>query len=106
MKTAWQIEFDFSQARAQAAQLEEIAQRLEDQGARRLQRAREELPAYWSGRSAQLFQSKQEELRQSILQSARSLREQAAQIRAIARRLYEAEQAALEIARNRTYGGS
>ena len=28
MKTAWQIEFDFGQARQQAGQLEEIAQRL------------------------------------------------------------------------------
>ena len=106
MKTAWQIEFDFSQARQQAGQLEEIAQRLEALAQNQLQSAQEELPSYWTGRSASLFQNKQEQLRQNVLTTARAIRAEAEDIRTVARRLYEAEQAALEIAQRPEYGGS
>ena len=106
MKTAWQIEFDFGQARQQAGQLEEIAQRLTALANNRVRSAQEELPSYWTGRCADLFRNKQEELRSNLLSTARVLQEQAVTIRTIARRLYEAERAALEIAQRRDYGGS
>ena len=86
MKTAWQIEFDFGQARQQAGQLEEIAQRLTALANNRVRSAQEELPSYWTGRSADLFRNKQEELRSNILSTARELQEQAETIRTIARR--------------------
>lgn len=106
MKTKWQIEFDFDQARRQANQLEDIAERLESLANHQIEQSNAELPSYWRGKSASLFQQKQEEMKKNVLASSRELRQQAELIRAIARRLYQAEMEALEIALRRTYGGN
>nr|WP_300167678.1 WXG100 family type VII secretion target [uncultured Flavonifractor sp.] len=103
MKTKWQIEFDFEQARKQANRLDDIADQLEHLAKKQIERYNQELPSYWRGKSASLFQKKQDEMKKNVLQSARELRQQAECIRRIARLLYEAEMAALEIARRRAY---
>lgn len=105
MKTQWQIEFDFNQARKQAERLDDIADRLENLAKRQIESCNQEIPSYWRGKSASLFQQKQEEMKTNVLETAQDLRAQAEHIREIARRLYEAEMAALEIARRRSYSG-
>jgi len=103
MKTAWEIEFDFQQALAQARELDGVGSRLNELANRRLANLQQALPSYWEGDSARLFGQKEEELKAAIIKSGRSLHEEADKIRAIARRIYQAEMDALEIALRRDY---
>lgn len=103
MSSRWQIEFDFQQANRQAEKLVDVADRLEEVAKKKVAVAREELPGYWEGTSARAFQGKQQELETAIMKSAKELRGEATKIRQIAKRIYDAEMRALEIARRRTY---
>lgn len=103
MKTRNQIQFDFEQAKRQADALDEIAGRLDDLANKKVAAAREELPAYWEGISAQAFQSKQMKLEEEIRSSAKKLRDEAEKVRTVAKLIYDAEMRALEISARRTY---
>lgn len=105
MSSYWQIQFDFNEARHQANKLDDIAQKLRNLAKRQVENSIDEVPSFWTGKSASLFMNKQSEMKQNILDTARELEEQADNIRRIAQLIYEAEQRALEIAQKRDYKG-
>lgn len=105
MSSYWQIQFDFNEARRQANKLDDIAQKLRSLAKKQIENSIDEIPSFWTGKSANLFVTKQNEMKQNIINTARELEEQADNIRKIAQLIYEAEQRALEIAQRREYKG-
>jgi uncharacterized protein YukE len=61
------------------------------------------LSASWKGDNAKAYIGKGSRLQENIRGTAGELRSIAAEIRTIAKRIYDAEMAALAIAENRTY---
>ncbi len=101
MKSSSEIRFDFQNAMEQARRLDALADSLERRVAGKLDETAQSVHAAWKGSSANRYISKTQELRAQVRQSARTLRDIADDIRRIARRIYEAEMRALEIARRR-----
>lgn len=103
MKTRWEIEFDFEQARRRAAELEEIASDISQISRRDIENAKTDLAGAWKGESAQLFRQKTEKLQEDIRETAKELDAIAIAIREIAGKMYAAEMEALRIATQREY---
>lgn len=101
MKSSSEIRFDFRNAMEQARRLDVLADRIDQQVTNKLDETTQSVHAAWKGGNAAHYISKTQDLRQQIHQSARTLRDIAEDIRRIARRIYEAEMRALEIARRR-----
>lgn len=101
MKTSGEIRFDFQNAMQQARKLDELADSIERRVVGKLDETSQSVHAAWKGDSASRYLRKTGELQGQIRQTARSLRSTAEDIRRIARRIYEAEMRALEIAQSR-----
>lgn len=99
------IEMNFRKAKEQAAQLEELAARLDNLAQKDIQETMQNLSGAWKGDSAEDYIQKGNRLEENIVATAAKLKQIAAAIRSTARRTYEAEMRAREIARERTYGG-
>lgn len=102
MKSSSEIRFDFQNALEQARKLEAMADSIDRRVANRLEETSQSVHAAWKGDSATRYIGKTQELRRQVRQTANTLRDIAGDIRRVARRIYEAEMRALEIARNRT----
>lgn len=101
MKSSSEIRFDFQNAMEQAKKLDALADNIERRVVNKLDETSQSVHAAWKGDSANRYLIKTQELQRQIRQTANALRNTAQDIRQIARRIYEAEMRALEIARNR-----
>lgn len=101
MKSSSEIRVDFQNAMQQAQKLDELANDIDRRVANKLDETAQSVHAAWKGDSATLYIGKTQELRRQVQQTARTLRDTAEDIRRIARRIYEAEMRALEIAQSR-----
>lgn len=103
MATREMIEFDFKKALGQADKIDGIADRLGRLSGTELGSTMQNLSAGWKGENASLYLNKGNNLQEKINGTAKELYSIASDIRTIARRIYEAEMAALSIASERTY---
>ena len=103
MATRESIEFDFRKALGQADNIETIAERLGRLSGTEFENTMQNLSSGWKGESASQYLSKGSRLQEKMNGTVKELYSVASDIREIARRIYEAEMAALEIASRRTY---
>lgn len=98
------IEMNFRQAKQQAARLENLASRLENLAKREMEETLQRLSGCWRGKGADAYMQKGHRLSEDILQTAGDLQRTAQTIRTTAKRTYDAEMRARELAEKRTYG--
>ncbi len=103
MATRQSIEFDFKQALAQADRIDSIADNLSNLSGKRFGATMQNLAANWKGNNASGYLSKGAKLQGKMNVTVNELRNTASDIRKIAKSLYDAEMAALEIASRREY---
>lgn len=96
------ITIDYAKALRQAAKLDECADKLKRMSSGDYANAMQQLSAEWRSESASTFFGKGQQLRGNINNTARDLETIAGNIRRAARRIYEADQRAAEIARQRS----
>lgn len=94
----WEINVNFEQLQAQAQRLEDIAADMKRLAGQQLERTIQEMAGCWKGETASAYFGKAEAVKQDIARTAASLNEAAEDIRAQARRLYNAEQQAVNLA--------
>lgn len=97
------INFNFKKARQQADQLDDIARRLTRMSASEYAGAMQNISANWKGENASAYLAKGAKLQGDMEDTAKSLHNVASDIRTIAKRIYDAEMAALAIAEARAY---
>lgn len=102
-KSMYEINMDFSKANAQAAQLETVAKDLDTLAKTSLEDCMTGVKTNWTGSSATSYVKKGQKIQESMKQSAKNLNTIAGTIRQIAKKTYEAEKAAYELAQKRTY---
>ena len=103
MATRESIIFDFRRALEQASKIEEIANNLSNLSGQKFEGTMQNLSANWKGENANLYLQIGEKLQEKMDVTVRELKDIASDIRTIAKRLYDAEMAALEIALTREY---
>lgn len=103
MATREKIEFDFRQAMRQANKIDELANDLNRLSDKKFGGSLQNLASSWKGENASLYLTKGSSLQKKMNETAGELHAVAADIRTIAKRLYDAEMAALAIATTRTY---
>ncbi|MBO5474618.1 MAG: WXG100 family type VII secretion target [Lachnospiraceae bacterium] len=97
------IEFNFRKAMEQAEQLEGTAERLSRLSNYQFENTMQQLAANWKGENASEYMNKGDRLQQQMNGTAKELYNIAADIRRVAKRLYQAEMEALRIAQKRDY---
>lgn len=97
------IEFDFRKAEAQADKLDTVADQLTRLSDNKFGSAMQHLSSNWKGENASLYLDKGGRLQEQMDGTAKELHSIAADIRTIAKRIYEAEMRALRIAEHREY---
>ncbi len=102
MKTRAEIEFDFQKALGQADSIDGIADSLSGK-ASNLDSTMTAISNSWKGDNSQAYVAKGAVLKGKMDGTSGELHAIASAIRTIARRLYEAEMAALAVAEARTY---
>lgn len=103
MKSAVTIKMNFQQARRQADELEEIAGEMRRIAKNDLENSFQSLSAAWQGEAAEAYLRKGEQLRDKIIASAQQLEKNAGMIRSAAKRTYDAEMRAYNLAQTRLY---
>ncbi len=103
MATRESIEFDFRKALNQADEIDEIANHLRVLSTIKFNGALQNLAANWKGSNASAYLNKGEHLQNNMNHTSGVLHDIASDIRAAAKRMYQAEMAALEIAQTRSY---
>ena len=96
-----QIQMDFSRAQSQAGELEQIAESLDRLSNRDFPDTLDDLSRDWKGDNATKYIQKGYQLKESMADTARDLRNAAGSIRSIAQKIYDAEMTALRIAEER-----
>lgn len=104
MKSRYQIQMDFDRAYKEASRLDDIAVQLKALANKKMDDSMMKLSSAWTGTNSRFFLQKESGLKENILNTAKELAEVAADIRRIARRVYEAEQLAYSIAAHRSSG--
>lgn len=97
------IEFDFKKACQQAGRFEELANELQNLSSSRFGGTMQNLAAGWKGENATAYLRKGTQLQTEMTGTSRDLQNAASGIRAIARRIYDAEMEALRIAETRNH---
>lgn len=103
MATEASIYFDFQKALGEAGRIEDMADRLKRLSEKDFEGTLQSLSVNWKGENASAYLVKGERLQDKINGTGNDLRAVAADIRRIAKQIYDAEMAALEIARRREY---
>jgi WXG100 family type VII secretion target len=103
MATRASIEFDYKNALAQADKLDEIASSLDNLSGNKLNTTLQNLSSGWKGDNARAYINKGSKLKSRIDSTAGELHTIASEIREKAKRMYNAEMAALAIAEERNY---
>jgi WXG100 family type VII secretion target len=101
--TLFSIQMDFTKAKAQANQLEQIAQDIEKLANSDLEECMSGVATNWKGESATAYVKKGRQLEVEMRKSAKELRKIAQTIRKVAKNTYDAEKTAIIVAKNRTY---
>jgi uncharacterized protein YukE len=104
MATQATIWFNYQQAIQQAEAVARIATDLKKLSTNDLEDALDQVSASWQGENANRYHAKGSELQQQVAETARTLQSISSEIRDIAKRIYNAEMANLEIAKTRTSG--
>lgn len=97
------IEWNYIQAKRQAARLEEQADRLGRLATNQLEGTLRKLSYNWKGDSASAYIRKGDRMKDEMNSLARELKKTASVIRSSAERTYRAEMRARELARKRIY---
>lgn len=97
------IEFDFHKAIAQADRLDAVADQLRTLSDSKFGNSMQHLSSNWKGENASIYLAKGGKLQEQMDGTSRELHSIASDIRAVAKRLYDAEMAALRIAEQREY---
>lgn len=105
MATFYSIQMDFSEAKRQANSLDEIAQNLRLIVDGTMQESMTHISSNWRGENSKKFIQKQQTVTENIKRRADELERIAEQIRLAAKRIYEAEMEALQVANNNSFGG-
>lgn len=103
MKTKFQLYMDYVQTNARASELERLAESLKKLADNRLQSSLDQLTKDWTGEASREYISKGAKLKSDILNVSINLINEAQTIRNIAKRTYNTEMKALEMANSRTY---
>ena len=98
MKSPNAIYYDFQRAINEAEDLEDAARRMRRLSEYDMENTKHSLTDAWQGDAANAYQKKCSQLQEKILDSAKSLENQASVIRSVARRTYEAEMYAYRLA--------
>lgn len=98
-----EIEMDFRQAMRKADEIDRVAERLSRVAVRQFGDNLQNLAVSWKGESASQFLRKAGSLQQKMDGTAGRLHAAASDVRTVAKRLYDAEMAALAVAAARTY---
>lgn len=97
--------FDFEKVASQAAELEELALALEQEGTGGLSDALDEVAGAWSGSASEEYLRRAGRFRNNVVATAKDLAHTASVIRKVAKTIYDAEMEAQRIATERRYGG-
>ena len=103
MATKEEIEMDLKQALKQADKIDAAANQLGNLSGREFRGSLDNLSASWKGECASMYLAKGGRLQEQMDSTARELHAAAADVRALARRLYDAEMNAWRIATSRSY---
>lgn len=103
MLTKAAIMVNFKKAMQQADELDEIANSLSRSAKSELEGTLQSVSANWKGENAERYLTKGDNLQGKIYSSAKSLHGIAADIRKVARKIYDAEMRALAVAETRNY---
>lgn len=101
MKSESRIQMDFSRAYDDAKRLDDIARRLKQLSQSNLEESMQNLATSWKGENAVSFVRKEQQLQRDIKDTANNLNRIADDIRTVAKRVYEAEKQAYQIAMKR-----
>ena len=104
--SAESIKISFSQAKAQANAIAEIAENMRALAECEFSETIQQISTAWSGESARAYIAKAEKAKCKILTTAKTLAAVADEIRTEAKQIYDAEMRALEIAQQRFSGSS
>ena len=99
------IYMNYRQAVSQAERLQEQAERLSRMANSRMADTMTRLNTHWKGENAEAYLAKCAALQDKMGRTARNLSAAANAIRTAAERTYKADMRALELARQRAYGG-
>lgn len=99
------IEMDFQRANQQADSLERLASELNRLAGRQFAGTLNELAMSWKGDNANAFLQKGSRLEENMKQTAKNISKTAIQLRRTAKRIYDAEMYAKQLAEKREYGG-
>lgn len=106
MKNKSQIKMDFTRAYQEADQVERIADKLIRLANKKMEQSMMHLSSAWTGTNSRYFLDKESQLKEDMIKTARRLNHVAEDIRGIARRVYDAEMRAYEIASHRNTSSS
>lgn len=98
MATKASIEMDFALAKKQAERLEELAGQLSNLSAGKFNGTLNNIATNWKGENATAYLGKGDKLQTKMSKTSSELYQIATDIRTIAKRIYDAEMAALAIA--------
>ena len=102
MREKHEIYMDFKRAKEAARELDEIADQMDQVANRKLTSAMDEVASVWECDEEHIFSEKTEQLRVNVNHNIQVVKKLADQIRSDARRIYEAELRACEIASRRS----
>ena len=103
MRTQKEIDIDFQMAMNEAGRLKEIAEGMGNLAKRDMADNLQSISMNWKGENASVYLRKGQELSDRIGDTASDLNDVAVLIENTARRIYEAEMRALDIANKRSY---
>lgn len=103
MATKEKIEMDFKQALKQADGIDAAANQLNNLSGRKFRESLDNLSANWRGECASMYLAKGGQLQEQMNGTAKELHAVAADLRTLARRVYDAEMNAWRIATSRNY---
>lgn len=101
--TEHEIRFNYNNAMKQAEQLKTIGKELSGLGENKLETCMSEVRKNWTGTNSQTYVSKGMKVREKISATSGGINAVAGAIETMAKRIYDAEMASLEVARKRSY---
>lgn len=101
--TEREIKFNYSKAMGQAAELKSIAKSLKTVGDTKLEDCFGKVSKNWTGTNSEDYVKKGRKVQTKVQQSSGNITAAADTIEKMAKRIYDAEMAALRAARHRSY---
>lgn len=102
-KTLYSIQMDFQKAKNQASKLEKIARDLRRIADHEIPSCMKAVSQNWKGENARLYVNKGSVVGENLRRTANGVEQTASTIRTIAQNTYNAEKAALDLAKSRKY---